>query len=77
MGRECKMVPDINNLIEKIAHMSESKLHKFGWSISTSDLEKESRDKLHVAIEKRLDILRENGTYMVCDSEVSDFGDYE
>ena len=71
------MVPDINNLIEKISHMSESEIYKFGWSISTSDLQKESRDKLHVAIEKRLDVLRENGTYMVCDSEVSDFGDYE
>lgn len=68
---------DIEKLVKKVEFMDENAIHKLGWSISTSDLEKEKREKLYIAIDKRLNILRENGTYMVCDSEVSDFGDWE
>jgi hypothetical protein len=71
------MIVDLDKVKDKISSMSKDELLEYGITVSTSELNRESKIAIYQEIDSRIDYLDSIGDSMVIDSEIESFSDFE
>jgi hypothetical protein len=71
------MIADLDKVKDRVNSMSKDELLEYGITVSTSELNRESKIAIYQEIDSRIDYLDSIGDAMVIDSEIESFSDFE